>query len=603
MPSFRPTLLTLLTFMFIVSILSSVSIISYMHVNVVNDFFEGKVKSTLRSKVLAIERSLNREISNQKALLIAVREHPEVSELVMEFSKTATGSKAEPPYPLALSDSESYHRLVSYFTELTSEVTSLEMLRIFWKDGYVLAGVVYGSEDIRDYKGDKGWFSEAISGNSSGAVYISPINVARHTNTPVIRYVSPIYLNGNLTGVIVANFNFRETFSLIKESFWEEGEHVFIVDPYYENAEGEVLGPRFIVNTYDPKTEFNESCSVCPLLDLSKFSSVEGFREFKYGNSTEFYGYYRWITLDNDRKYLIICAMTPESFSGLTNDIKRSAVLGAVSIGSVFMVASIFMSRYLLNPIDEIVRKARIVASGAYDTRVSIHRGYREAEVLSRAIKDMQESLIEYLRKTEEYSEGLKLVNSVIRHDTVNHLTAAMNYIEFYEETGEKEYLEKAKNSMNRVSETLRVSRVLEAVMETGEMRRISVADFAKKVAERYPELDVEVEGDCEIMADDGLAVVFDNLLQNALKHGRAGRVHIKISEDFGSCTITISDDGSGIPDDLKKWIFEKGFSTSGSGLGLFIVKLILSRYGGKIWVEDNEPKGARFIIKIWKSG
>ncbi|WP_457591451.1 sensor histidine kinase, partial [Geoglobus sp.] len=229
--------------------------------------------------------------------------------------------------------------------------------------------------------------------------------------------------------------------------------------------------------------------------------------------------------------------------------------------------------------------------------------GYREAEILSKAIKEMQESLLEYLRKTEEYSEGLKLVNSVIRHDTVNHLTAAMNYLEFYEETGEKEYLDRTKSSLKRVSETLRVSRVLEAVMETGERRTVSVAEIARKVGERYPEINVEVDGDCQLMADDGLFVVFDNLIQNSIKHGGAKNVRIRIKSSEQLCTIEVSDDGCGISDEFKDRIFERGFSTSGTGLGLFITKLILSRYDGEIQVEDSEPRGARFVIKIRKRG
>ncbi len=346
------------------------------------------------------------------------------------------------------------------------------------------------------------------------------------------------------------------------------------------------------MNTFDPKTEFNESCPVCPLIDLKEFSGKGGFMKFTYGSKTEFYGYYRWTTLENGRRYLIICALTPEAFMNLTNDIKKSAVLGAISVGSVFMVASILMSRFLLGPIDDIVAKARVVASGAYDVKVGVHRGYREAEILSKAIKEMQESLLEYLRKTEEYSEGLKLVNSVIRHDTVNHLTAAMNYLEFYEETGEKEYLDRTKSSLRRVSETLRVSRVLEAVMETGERRTVSVAEIARKVGERYPEINVEVDGDCQVMADDGLFVVFDNLIQNSIKHGGAKNVRIRIKSSGQLCTIEVSDDGCGISDEFKDRIFERGFSTSGTGLGLFITKLILSRYDGEIRVEDSEPRG-----------
>ncbi|AKG91226.1 Signal transduction histidine kinase [Geoglobus ahangari] len=601
MPKFRPTLMTLLAFMFIASILSSVLILSQLHISVVNDFFEDKTKSTLESRVLAIEDMLNREINSQKAFFMAVKQHPQIIDLFRKFGELKERDGISPPYPMVIRDWDAYRAVISYFAEVSSYEPSLEMLRTFWKDGNVVAGVVYGSEDIMDYKGDKEWFRLVISGNASGSVYVSPINIARHTNTPAIRYVSPVVVDGRIVGLVIANYNFKKTFSLIKDIYWEEGEHILIIDPSYENAEGEVLGPRFIVNTYDPRTEFNESCPVCPLVDIKEFPGQNGFVKFRYGGEKTLYGYYRWTTLENGREYLIICAVTPETFAAVTNDIKKTAVIGATAIGAVFVLASIFMSRFLLNPIEDIIMKARVIASGAYYSKVSVHRGYREAEVLSRAIKEMQESLLSYLRKIEEFGEGLKLVNSVIRHDTINHLTAAMNYLDFYRETGDEDYLEKLRVSLRRVSETLRVSKVLEAVMETGERKRVRVANLVSKVAERYPEVNVVVEGDCEILADDGMEVVFDNLIQNAIKHGKAKNLFVKIVDDREWCTITVSDDGVGIPDELKGQIFEKGFSTSGTGLGLFITKLILSRYDGEIRVEDNEPKGARFVIKIRK--
>jgi len=59
---------------------------------------------------------------------------------------------------------------------------------------------------------------------------------------------------------------------------------------------------------------------------------------------------------------------------------------------------------------------------------------------------------------------------------------------------------------------------------------------------------------------------------------------------------------GPGIPDEMKEEIFKEGVKdqeTGRTGLGLFLVKTLIERYGGKIWVEDNEPEGSVFVLRF----
>ncbi len=68
-----------------------------------------------------------------------------------------------------------------------------------------------------------------------------------------------------------------------------------------------------------------------------------------------------------------------------------------------------------------------------------------------------------------------------------------------------------------------------------------------------------------------------------------------------------VIDDGIGIPKDKQKRIFEKFFradnaqkiETEGSGLGLYISKMIIEFSGGKIWFESEENKGTKFYVSI----
>jgi signal transduction histidine kinase len=64
---------------------------------------------------------------------------------------------------------------------------------------------------------------------------------------------------------------------------------------------------------------------------------------------------------------------------------------------------------------------------------------------------------------------------------------------------------------------------------------------------------------------------------------------------------IAVSDNGPGIPADLRDRVFLPYFSTktTGMGLGLPIVHQIVSDHGGRIRVEDNAPRGTRFVIEL----
>ena len=94
----------------------------------------------------------------------------------------------------------------------------------------------------------------------------------------------------------------------------------------------------------------------------------------------------------------------------------------------------------------------------------------------------------------------------------------------------------------------------------------------------------------------DELKEVLVNLLENA-RNAQASR----ISVDVAPGQITVEDDGEGIPPDQLPRIFEPRFSstTSGSGLGLPIVRRLVESWGGKVNVSSEVGKGTRVFIRI----
>ncbi|WP_456468565.1 sensor histidine kinase, partial [Archaeoglobus sp.] len=143
----------------------------------------------------------------------------------------------------------------------------------------------------------------------------------------------------------------------------------------------------------------------------------------------------------------------------------------------------------------------------------------------------------------------------------------------------------------------------LEKALE--ELKPVDVAEAVREVAELYKEAEIVLNLESvTVKANEGLKTIINNIVHNALVHGKDDGIRIKIEtfsdEKYG--IIRISDNGKGIPDEIKEKIFEEGFTTGeGTGLGLYIVKRIVNIYGGEIEVKDNIPKGTVFEIRIPK--
>ncbi len=116
--------------------------------------------------------------------------------------------------------------------------------------------------------------------------------------------------------------------------------------------------------------------------------------------------------------------------------------------------------------------------------------------------------------------------------------------------------------------------------------------------------LDVE-SNDVKVFADaNKLNRVFTNLLNNAVQsipETRRGIISIRSRQSGNEIIITVEDNGSGIPEHIRKKIFVPNFSTksSGTGLGLAIVKAIIEQAGGKISFTSEENKGSIFRIVL----
>lgn len=133
-------------------------------------------------------------------------------------------------------------------------------------------------------------------------------------------------------------------------------------------------------------------------------------------------------------------------------------------------------------------------------------------------------------------------------------------------------------------------------VLITDKIKNVSIAALILAKYYKAEELRISLEIDRQsnlsripvLLSEEDLGSVIGNLIENSLDAvavDGTGKVYVKISEDINKLIVEISDNGPGIPDDIKEKVFERNFSTKSKqrGYGMFIVKKIVEHSNGKI--------------------
>ncbi|MEZ5339003.1 MAG: ATP-binding protein [bacterium] len=137
------------------------------------------------------------------------------------------------------------------------------------------------------------------------------------------------------------------------------------------------------------------------------------------------------------------------------------------------------------------------------------------------------------------------------------------------------------------------------------------VASFQAQAAIAEIRIDVSVSpGDYEVMGDPwALGSLVSNLLSNALKYSpRGSSVRVTLQPDSGQVlSLSVADDGPGIPAEHKRHIFERFYRVEpsrsremgGTGLGLAIVQEVATRHGGHVLLDSEAGQGSTFTVKL----
>lgn len=202
-------------------------------------------------------------------------------------------------------------------------------------------------------------------------------------------------------------------------------------------------------------------------------------------------------------------------------------------------------------------------------------------------------------------NKKLTLMNSIVRHDILNQVTVVLGHIALLREQpldpAVAGALDKLQGAVRIIQSQIGFTRDYQDLgVRAPQWHPVEplVAGAVKALRPIGIRVSTDLNG-LSIYADPLLSSVFFNLLENAIRHGRTvTEIRVTAVPDGGGTRIIWEDNGVGVAAEHKDRIFDRGFG-SHTGLGLFLVKEILSITGIAIRETGEPGKGARFEMAV----
>lgn len=293
----------------------------------------------------------------------------------------------------------------------------------------------------------------------------------------------------------------------------------------------------------------------------------------------------------------------------------------AIIAGSPIIILIITYGGYLiirssLKPVREMIETAETISNSAdLSKRITIEDGKDEVHKLALVFNEMLESLERASMRERQFSSDvsheLRTPISVI----VAESEYGTKYIDTVDEAKESfAVIERQSKRMtimiNQILEMARLDNRLEIPKEFFDLSSCleeTLEDYKKLFETKDIQLITNIEDNITLFGNQVLLIrLIDNLVSNALKYTNS-KIWISIAKR-NNIIIEVSDDGRGIADDEKAYIWDRFYKVdksrsisedNSSGLGLPISKKIVELHGGKIVALDNKPQGAKFVINL----
>ena len=219
--------------------------------------------------------------------------------------------------------------------------------------------------------------------------------------------------------------------------------------------------------------------------------------------------------------------------------------------------------------------------------------------------------LVDDITPQIENEREVEFYNSLLRHDIFNKNEISLGYIGLLEKTNltkkQKKFIEKIKESVSEANALIEKIRKAETIRRAEkEIIKVEINKVLQNICRAYEEKLKQkgIEISCEVAdvvvgADEFVEEIFSNLIENSIQHSDCQKIYIYGERKGEFYVIHYEDDGKGVEKKYLSRIFEEGWKSesSGSGLGLYIVKKLMARYGGKAEAEIGEKGGLKINL------
>lgn len=484
------------------------------------------------------------------------------------------------------------------------------------KNGTVLVSYPY-TQLIGKNESGRAFVKEGLlTGNSviSDAI-ISPV-----TGKPVVYVVAPVtYPNLTSVGALIGAVNLYNFSDFIINAFGDPGrQHAYLV-----NKSGNIM-VHHDHSYMDRMKNYSMVPGVQKVLAgetgvLEQYNPVEN--EWRLAAFSPVHGYGWGVVVSQP----VNIAYKP------INDATRAYVGFIVLLTLLAALLSTLIGNYFVNPILSLTRATQEIPDGDYNKYLPKGRK-DEIGILSRAfermagiIKSDQQRIKTERDHAEEERKRSELYVDIMGHDINNLNQTALTNLELMQlspglNDEQRDLLGNAIASVRGSADIIDNVRKIQRI--TGEAVTMERVDLDKMILDAIKEapkpadkkLTIDYKGG-KSMPVSGISLIkeaFSNLINNSIKYS-GPEVTVSISadeilvDDKKYYQVNIEDTGYGIPDDVKPKLFrryQRGTTKGlGTGLGLYIVKMLIERFGGTVSVEDrvkgDYKKGTRFIVTL----
>jgi PAS domain S-box-containing protein len=230
--------------------------------------------------------------------------------------------------------------------------------------------------------------------------------------------------------------------------------------------------------------------------------------------------------------------------------------------------------------------------------------------------RTLEHEMASHTRELERINEALALANkklnilsSVTRHDILNKITALLAYLELSQELARDpallEYIHKEIATIESIERQIDFTRYYQDIgvrLPVWQDLPSTIRSATVQLPLEGIDLKIQLDG-ISVFSDLLIEKVFYNLMENSVRHGeRVTAISFFLQESPAGLTVVYEDNGTGIPAENKEKIFIRGFGKH-TGLGLFLIREILSITGITIAETGEYGKGARFEIHVPRDG